>query len=472
MVQGKIKIERQYGNNYSYFMDVNGLLKGEWGGFSKLYDSGPNGEAMFGIYYCHFNRIITINEYGFFYNKFSCKKYDGILKLPATSLYICEKNGRFGLINEDEETILHTVYKEISPYIWGVVAGYGIRQISMLYDHLENLWREEYRQTLFCIVATETGKFLLNISKKKESSVYDDIIFSDIEEKPQIIFKSGNKYGALDIDGNVIIKPHFECSQFRHALFYRYQDMLFKVWADNGLLYEKISASKYDVCFRVGSYYLDYESCFFISRQGEKYGLISNAQKLVSAPVLDEVFLYESPNKCIKGSMHKTFFKDADKKKQRVSFVIARTADRYKLFNLENGNLVLDNCDSIKYLYSRKRDQPDLIAFSKGDMQGFVLYDETIISTGIYDEVESINGYIRVKKDGKTKVFKINGEQLDSVEEYESPNLQVTSKFHSSYEKPTYEQYAGSYAQDEMCYTDDDVDTIFDGDPTAYWNID
>lgn len=33
-------------------------------------------------------------------------------------------------------------------------------------------------------------------------------------------------------------------------------------------------------------------------------------------------------------------------------------------------------------------------------------------------------------------------------------------------------RYSGSYAQDEMGYSDDDVDTIFDGDPDAYWNID
>jgi hypothetical protein len=37
---------------------------------------------------------------------------------------------------------------------------------------------------------------------------------------------------------------------------------------------------------------------------------------------------------------------------------------------------------------------------------------------------------------------------------------------------PTYDRYNGSYAQDEMGYSDDDIDTIFDGDPSAYWNID
>lgn len=44
--------------------------------------------------------------------------------------------------------------------------------------------------------------------------------------------------------------------------------------------------------------------------------------------------------------------------------------------------------------------------------------------------------------------------------------------FYDDFETPTYGRYAGSYAQDEMGYSDDDINTIFDGDPDAYWNID
>lgn len=36
----------------------------------------------------------------------------------------------------------------------------------------------------------------------------------------------------------------------------------------------------------------------------------------------------------------------------------------------------------------------------------------------------------------------------------------------------TYERYNGSYAQDVEDYDDDTIDTVFDGDPDAYWNID
>lgn len=51
--------------------------------------------------------------------------------------------------------------------------------------------------------------------------------------------------------------------------------------------------------------------------------------------------------------------------------------------------------------------------------------------------------------------------------------LEDNNDFYSSYdEEPTYDRYNGSYAQDVAGYSDDDIDTIFDGDPSAYWNID
>lgn len=39
-------------------------------------------------------------------------------------------------------------------------------------------------------------------------------------------------------------------------------------------------------------------------------------------------------------------------------------------------------------------------------------------------------------------------------------------------EHSTFCRYNGSWAQDVEGYSDDDIDTIFDGDPDAYWNID
>lgn len=40
------------------------------------------------------------------------------------------------------------------------------------------------------------------------------------------------------------------------------------------------------------------------------------------------------------------------------------------------------------------------------------------------------------------------------------------------YRESTYNEYNGSYAQDVIGYSDQDIDDAFDGDPEAYWNID
>lgn len=52
-------------------------------------------------------------------------------------------------------------------------------------------------------------------------------------------------------------------------------------------------------------------------------------------------------------------------------------------------------------------------------------------------------------------------------------DIDIESNDYEDYGEPnTYDRYRGTYAQDEMGYSDDDIDTIFDGDPDAYWNID
>ena len=52
------------------------------------------------------------------------------------------------------------------------------------------------------------------------------------------------------------------------------------------------------------------------------------------------------------------------------------------------------------------------------------------------------------------------------VDDYYEPD------YDDYYEEETYERYNGSYAQDVEGWSDQDIDTVFDGDPDAYWNID
>lgn len=50
--------------------------------------------------------------------------------------------------------------------------------------------------------------------------------------------------------------------------------------------------------------------------------------------------------------------------------------------------------------------------------------------------------------------------------------IYIGSKSRDYEDERTYERYNGSYAQDEMGWSDDDIDTVLDGEPDAYWNID
>ena len=79
-----------------------------------------------------------------------------------------------------------------------------------------------------------------------------------------------------------------------------------------------------------------------------------------------------------------------------------------------------------------------------------------------WDKIENISS-------GKPTLYK---EGKSTVVELRNMRCGIGTKRNSSYERPTYEKFNGSYAQDEMGYSDDDIDTIFDGDPLAYWNID
>lgn len=66
---------------------------------------------------------------------------------------------------------------------------------------------------------------------------------------------------------------------------------------------------------------------------------------------------------------------------------------------------------------------------------------------------------------------KIKERQSEYEEEWSEDLLELGHNTEYD-DKDTYERYNGSYAQDEMGYSDDDIDTIFEGDPSAYWNID
>lgn len=97
------------------------------------------------------------------------------------------------------------------------------------------------------------------------------------------------------------------------------------------------------------------------------------------------------------------------------------------------------------------------------DYERVVKSNERNICSKPLDESEDVGTW-----DDNSSIYRdiYDGEDDDEYEEGDFDN------YSSDEEEPTYDRYNGSYAQDEMGYSDDDIDTIFDGDPDAYWNID
>lgn len=467
----KIKIERRTGNHYSYYVDANNILKGEWGGFKENFDYGTNKkQKVYGIYYNRYSQYVPINENGFFYNKFDCRKYDGIIKWQSNpSLFISEKNGRFGLLDGDENIILHTVYKDI-----------------IIYNLTDN----------FSIVTTETGKFFYNISNKKFSHEYDDIFIQrDKYERidNNIYFKDKDKYGVLDYDGNIILPARYNKLNWTPDLMFLYKDIYFHVSLKNKKYYGEIPIDIYDNCFYVGR---DIFEGYYITERGGKFGLLSNRKDLISEPFFDEIILYNPKHVFAKSGYHRISFIDARSGKGvDIIFVIARKGKKYWLFNGMNGHCYLEKCDYIFHheVYTDRGANP-YIEFDRNGKHGYVTSGGFILSEEEYDEINISGSRILLSKNGKYGISIITGFEIlpciyDKIEIIDRDHFVVTKNGldkkvdiehpyveedddYSQNERPSYGKYAGSYAQDEMGYSDDDIDTIFDGDPSAYWNID
>lgn len=88
-----------------------------------------------------------------------------------------------------------------------------------------------------------------------------------------------------------------------------------------------------------------------------------------------------------------------------------------------------------------------------------------------YDEIWSFAGKnrysVKVVKNGQTD------EVLFAELNFMSVMKQMSTRNSYGYYEPRhYKEYAGSYAQDVMGYSDEVINDVFEGDPDAYWNID
>lgn len=125
-----------------------------------------------------------------------------------------------------------------------------------------------------------------------------------------------------------------------------------------------------------------------------------------------------------------------------------------------------------------------------------VLLNDTLNLSQIWDINSEIASFINnIAENYKNKDMQLSSSPLSYNDEvgvwtsdmciYTDKSCDYSDEFDDDYDEDkdsdynagssnedTYERYNGSWAQDVEGYSDDDIDTIFDGDPDAYWNID
>ncbi len=107
---------------------------------------------------------------------------------------------------------------------------------------------------------------------------------------------------------------------------------------------------------------------------------------------------------------------------------------------------------------------------NSGNKWGLINEEGVEVVPAIYDNIWNFYGKnrysTRVEKDGKKSELYFHDL---------NPSLSVQNRItsHGSFNNNSrYREYAGSYAQDVMGYSDEVINDAFDGDPDAYWNID
>lgn len=383
MKRQKINIVRKTGQNYSYFVDENGLLKGEWGGF----DENPylvHGKRFFWIYYSKFSKRVPIDEYGYFYFKFHCSKYDGVLEL-SDGIFLCEKDERFGVIDGDGNYIFHTAFRKVS---------YIKREIQ---DEILDLF----------IIKSETRMFLYNNTTKSESKEYDEITYYSNE---YFLYKENGKFGLIDNNGKILTNAIYNkrnyCDSYRHLL---YTDLLgygFPIYFTNNKIYGKITLNKYEKCVKVGPVW---DSYYYITLLNEKYGLLNQYGETIVDPCMDEVYLYDGP---MKPYIEIKFSDGKSGKWVNIIFVITKQDGKFSLYDVVSGKCIVSECEEMDFVVGPKRigiKESDFIRFKKNSSVGYVTTGGFIIDKNHFDEFHLVNSFWLVSQNGKWGVLRLTG---------------------------------------------------------------
>lgn len=283
---------------------------------------------------------------------------------------------------------------------------------------------------------------------------------NNIEERKYAIVKKNDKCGIIMDNGIVLIEPEifvtingFKPIQEKGSMKLRALATTqrgYRVHIDIRGFFWGIIPPDYYEAIKVT------DNRFIAQTKEKKWGIIDNKNKIICT--FDYIDYFQNKESFFSSELNK------------VSAIFV-TDNGMVLVDINSGKRISDLYDSIIWIENNtccriEKNGKFGIISENGDVVVSCIYNQ-IFRTVVNENGFQSNDAILDGIHGKI----INGEFQPELVRQE---VQKTNKRKKKIQQdiPTYERYAGSYAQDEMGYSDDDIDTIFDGDPNAYWNID
>lgn len=236
---------------------------------------------------------------------------------------------------------------------------------------------------------------------------------------------------------------------------------------------------------------------------GEKIGFANNNQEIVVQP------------------KYRMYYGDCYTENDYIKVGVQYNAngDVSSLYGLINhkGEVIIEPENHSLFISKNSRNILLTIQNKNGKYGVINIYGEEIIPFGKYDKIEGFDrGVARVQIGKRSRNIKDNGNKYGIVNEFGEEVLPIehdniwsfygkkvdrivvedsncrkyipfkslvsetvnstsvidSYEYYNEEEQQTYNEYCGSYAQDYMGYSDEDINDAFDGDPDAYWNID
>lgn len=487
----------------SYFIDKSKISKVRWDEITTI-TYYPNYDTVYNyhVYLSLYRKQIPINQFGYFYNLFDSRKYDVVIH-QIDNYFLINKNSKYGLIDSEFNILLDLKYSNIE------------------LAHLNNI----HNIPLFIVHYYKKGYhyFLFNpktsLKTKEYDGIYDGIsndFVCNVHFDDSFAFQENGKYGLLSPTGEIIAEAKYSLSKHINSIKTSNPKVLYfqeifhnkEYWFyinNNSCYYDTtISINEYDSCIRMGESKF---KCFYIVRKNNKYGLLNSKGIEIIQPIYDDIIHSNNDST--------SFFDnriDWEYDCDQLHYIITRNENKYYLlyfksiFYSDKCNIILSECDNIEIVlerpnhYSGNRYTKKYIQYIKNGNVGYINEFGVFFNSDEYSTIEpvicknvSTLTYYLLKKNSMYGLtdenFKIllpcKFESIDNISTTEANvvengtskvinyHFQLTQNEHlEERSDPTYEQYNGTYAQDYMGYSDEDIDTIFDGDPDAYWNID